>query len=595
MAYILKNEEVIDTEKIIEALKMNLPYYMIPNTIILLEEFPLTPNQKIDRKNLAQRTIQQNNSGNDFKAPISNLEKKLSEYWAAVLNSKEPISVKDNFFALGGHSLNAVKLIGLIAKQLSFIITLKTIFDYPTIELLASYLQGLEKSQSIAISLSESKDFYGLTPPQYNIWLASQQKNGSIAYNMSAGYSIEGNINLDNITKSINEIINKHEILRTNFIEIDGIPFQKINAAENVRLDITINKLKGEKVRETISQLINAEFDLETDLLIRVQLLKLEANQFILLFSAHHIIMDGLSLEIFIKEFIENYNQSTSPEASKVNTLKFQFKDYSEWFNRTLEDNAVKNELFWKNYLQNYRPKDSFDRDFSIEDNKQRGSKYLFELTTDTILVLKQLALEEQVTFYTILATALNVLIYKFSNHNDICIGTVNSGRNIPDLNNQIGMFVKTLVLRTQIESKQTFVDILKSTQNDLLAINDYQAVPFDKVSQSIFDVMLVYQNPEFSFENINELNDFKLTSYPIENKYSRMPIVFNLFESDNRLKGIIDYNCDLFEENTMQIIALKYIKLLNEIIKNPTIEIDLIDTKLEFEKSAAFDFDFNF
>jgi hypothetical protein len=135
----------------------------------------------------------------------------------------------------------------------------------------------------------------------------------------------------------------------------------------------------------------------------------------------------------------------------------------------------------------------------------------------------------------------------------------------------------------------------LRNTQNNLLEINDYEAFPFGKVSQSVFDVMLVYQNPEFSFENIDELNDLKLTSYPIDNKYSRMPIVFNLFESDNRLKGIIDYNCDLFEEDTMEIVALKYSKILNEIIKNPLMKVDLIDAKLELEKSTAFDFDFNF
>ncbi len=595
VAYILKSEERIDTEKISTALKMNLPYYMIPNAIIPLEEFPLTPNQKVDRKSLSQRAIQQNTHCDDFKFPVSDLEKKLSEYWAAVLNSKEPISINDNFFALGGHSLNAVKLIGLIAKELSLVITLKTIFDYPTIELLACYLQELKPSQSIAMSLSDSKDFYGLTPAQYNIWLASQKSNGSIAYNMSAGYTIEGNINLDKIVNSINSIINKYEVLRTNFIEINGIPYQKINAAENIRFEIAVDKLKSEKVGEAIDQSINTAFDLERDLLIRAQLLQVETNQSILLFCTHHIIMDGLSLEIFIKEFIKNYNESISPDVSEVNTLKFQFKDYSEWFTKTLDNNAVKNELFWKNYLQNYRPKDSFDRDFNVEFNQQRGNKYLFELTEDTTSDLKKLALEEQVTLYTILMAALNILIYKFSNHNDICIGTVNSGRNIPELHNQIGMFAKTLVLRTKIESGQTFVDMLKNTQNNLLGINDYQDVPFDKLPLSVFDVMLVYQNPEFSFADIDDLNGFKLTSYPIDNKYSRMPIVFNLFESDNKLKAIIDYNCDLFEKDTIQIITLKYCEILNEIIKNPLTKVDLIDAKLELEKNTALDFEFNF
>ncbi|MFH6990720.1 amino acid adenylation domain-containing protein [Flavobacterium collinsii] len=613
VAYILKSNEAIDIEKIIAALKMNLPYYMIPNAIIPLEEFPLTPNQKVDRKSLSQRVVQQN--GNDFKAPISDLEKKLSQYWTAVLNTKEPISINDNFFALGGHSLNAVKLIGLIGKQLSFSITLKTIFDYPTIESLAVYLQEFEPTQSNPLPLSEIKDLYNLTPAQYTIWLASQQVRGSIAYNMSVGYSVEGTVNLNKITNSINRIIEKHEILRTNFIEIEGVPYQKINAAEKVRFEIAVQQLKSDTIEETISRFVNTKFDLEIDLLIRVRLLELKTNQYLLLFSTHHIIMDGLSVEIFIKELIKNYNEtateesissfleenitfpveSTSPDVLKVNGLKYQFRDYSEWFNKKMKNDAIKNEQFWENYLQNYRPKESFDKDFSVEHNQQNGSNYLFELAHDTTASLKELALENQVTLYTILIAALNVLIFKTTKHNDICIGTVQSGRNIPEINNQIGMFIKTLVLRSQIKSEQNFVAILKNTQRNLLEINDYQSVPFAKVSQSVFDVMLVFQNPEFSFENIDQLNDFKLTSYPIEHKFSRLPIAFNLFERDNKLKGTIDYNCDLFDENTIKIIAQKYSNLLSKISKTPSMKIDLIDVRLELEKNTSFDFDFNF
>lgn len=595
VAYVLKSEEEIDVRSISTVLKMNLPYYMIPNTIIPLEKFPLTPNQKVDRKSLLQRDIQQTLNEDNFKSPESDLEKKLSEFWKEALNTKEPISVNDNFFALGGHSLNAVKLIGLIEKKLSLTITLRTLFDYPTIELLAPHLQGLEPIHSVGISLSQPKDFYELTPAQYNIWLASQKENGSVAYNMSAAYTIEGNIDLDKITNSVNKIINKHEILRTNFIEINGIPYQKINATDNVKLEITVNKLESEKLGESIEEVINTVFDLETDLLIRIGLLQLETNQFMLLFSTHHIIMDGLSLEIFIKEFIGNYNESISKQVSNVNNFKFQFKDYSEWFNKALVDNAAKNEAFWKNYLQNYQPKDSFDRDFNTEYNQQRGSKYSFELTEDTTLGLKRIALDEQVTLYTILASALNILIYKYSNHNDICIATVNSGRNIPELHYQIGMFAKTLVLRTIIESEQTITAILKNTQKNLLETNDYQDVPFSKLPQSVFDVMLVYQNPEFSFDNIDDFADFKLTACPLDSKYSRMPIVFNLFESDNKLKGIIDYNCDMFEKDTIQIIMLKYGEILNEIVSNPSLKVHLIDAKLEFEKNTALDFEFNF
>jgi non-ribosomal peptide synthetase component F len=156
-------------------------------------------------------------------------------------------------------------------------------------------------------------------------------------------------------------------------------------------------------------------------------------------------------------------------------------------------------------------------------------------------------------------------------------------------------MFVKTLVLRTQIKLEQTFADILKSTQSNLLEINDHQDVPFNKFSQSIFDVMFVYQNPEFSFENIEELKGLKLNSYPVNNTHSRMPLVFNLVEKDNKLKGVIDYNADLFEENTIQIIALRYSEILNEIVKNPLLRLDLINSELEVESNTALDFDFNF
>lgn len=593
VAYILKSEEETDSNTINTALKMSLPYYMIPNTIIHLEEFPLTPNQKVDRKSLLQRDIQQILNEDAFKAPVSDLERKLSEYWKEVLNTKEPISTNDNFFALGGHSLNAVKLIGLIEKKLSLTITLRTLFDFPTIEQLACYLQELKPGQRIGMTVSDSKDFYELTAPQYNIWMASQKDNGSVAYNMSAAYGVEGEIELDKIASSVNAIIRKHEILRTNFIEINGIPYQKINSAEDVKFEITVVEENSENAEKTINGLINATFDLETDVLIRVQLLQLETNQFILLFSTHHIVMDGLSLEIFIKEFIENYNEGYIHDLSHENNL--QFKDYSEWLNKIMEENASGNELFWENYLKNYKPKDSFDRDFSAEFNQQNGNKHLFELSEETTLGLKKLALEEQVTLYTVLMAALNILIYKFSNHSDICVGTVNSGRNIPELHNQIGMFAKTLLLRTLIEPEQTIAGMFKTTQKNLLETNDYQDVPFHKLPQSVFDTLLVYQNPEFSFDAINEFSGFKLTPYPVDNKYSRIPMVFNLFESEYKLKGIIDYNSDLFEKDTIRVIALKYGEILNEMVNNPLLKVDFIDAKLAFEKNTTLDFEFNF
>jgi amino acid adenylation domain-containing protein len=593
VAYLLKREEEIDVQKILDVLKNNLPYYMIPNTIIPLEGFPLTPNQKVDRKSLAQRNIQQNIKLDDFKAPASDLEKKISEFWKEVLNINQPISTNDNFFFLGGHSLNAIKLIGLIVNELFYNIGLKAIFDYPTIQLLAAYLQALKPVAINKIPVAEAKVLYKLTPQQYAIWLASQFNNTSAAYNMSAGYQVEGSIKLDQIRNGANRIIKKYEILRTNFIEIGGVPHQKRNDWDATQFEVSVYDVKEEEVNQIIRQLVNTPFDLEKEMLIRVQILQLETGQSILLFSTHHIIMDGLSLEIFIQEFIKNYNNSQ--DTTKDPALNIQFKDYSEWHNKSFEDNIVKNELFWRNYLKNYEPKNTFERDSDSKYDQQTAGQYLFEIAPSVTSGLKKIAYEEHVTFYTVLLTAINVLIYKLSNQDDICIGTVNSGRNMAELNDQIGMFVQTLILRTQIEPNQSFIDILKNTQNNLLEINENQNVPFDKLSQSIFDLMVVYQNPEFSFENIVELNNVKLNYYPVHNKYSRMPLVFNFIEKDNKLRGIIDYNADLFDEDSIHIIALRYSEILHEIVKNPLLNMDFNDNKIEVNSNTALDFDFNF
>lgn len=594
VAYIVKNDKNIDIEMIMNDLKMNLPYYMIPNAIIELEAIPLTPNQKVDRKYLSQLNIQEYINENNFEAPVSELEKTLSKYWEQILNSTEPISINDNFFALGGHSLNATRLIALITNGIAqFDITLRTIFEYPTIASLANYLSKLAPKQNTVLPLAEFKDFYGLTGSQYNIWLSSQQESGSIAYNMFAAYKADGSINLTKIENAINKIIHNYEALRTNFIEINGIPHQKINAFDDRIFNVEVEELKGEKTELKVEQFNHTLFNLETDLLFRVKIISLNSNEYLLLFCTHHIVMDGLSLEILINEFVKNYNLEEDFLLENPD-LKTQFKDYSEWYNAIQQDNNSKNELFWKEYLQAYTTKNTFERDFDPKTNTQNGNHHSIELTSALTTALKQLAVDNQVTFYTVLVASLNVLIYKYSNYNDICIGTVNSGRTIAELNNQIGMFVKTLILRTKINSAQTFTEILKSIQNDIFQIDRHQDISFDKLPKSIFDVMLVYQDVEFSREDI-VLNDLKLTSYPVRNNYVKMPILFNLFETNGLLKGTIEYNCDLFDAGTIEIIALKYEILLSEIVNKPLQKLEEIDTRLEFEITEASNFDFNF
>ncbi|WP_264530511.1 amino acid adenylation domain-containing protein [Flavobacterium sp. N502540] len=592
VAYIIKSSAEINIEKIISELKLVLPYYMIPGLIIPMEQFPLTPNNKIDRKALLEMEVYSGTEDNEFQAPNSELEKKLLKYWQEVLEINKPISKDVNFFAIGGHSLNSVRLIGLIAKELSFSVSFKTIFDYPTIETLAEYLEKLDPVYSVELVKSEYKEFYEVTPSQRNIWLASQKASISIAYNMFAAFSIEGNFELEKIEKAVNEIIKENEILRTNFVESGEGIYQKINAFSEVNFSIQTKNIEGLEVKDEVNKFRNTEFNLQNDLLIKLKILERKNNEYLLLFCTHHIIMDGLSLELFIKKIISNLGEKNNTNLKSSTETAFQFKDYSEWFNGYLKDNSFKNKLFWEKYLRNFHFKNSFERDFNLENDNRNGEEYFFELTEDVTNDLKKLVIDKKVTLYTVLIAVLKILIFKESNQTDICVGTVNSGRNRAEINDQIGMFAKTIVLRTPIEKNKTFLEIVKNVQRDLFEIEDYSDVPFEEIGKSVFDVMLVYQNPEFNFENIDDL---KLTRYPVEGSYSRMPVVFNFYGSGKIVKGNVDFDRNLFDRESINAIVAKYNLILQEIIENPSQCVELMNIELELDKKDLYNFDFNF
>jgi amino acid adenylation domain-containing protein len=596
IAYLLLDDVKLDIYTIQNSLTECLPSFMIPSKIIILEEFPLTPNQKLDRKELERLSLVQEVESYTFKAPSSELEVNLEKYWKEVLYYKEKISCDANFFALGGHSLNAVKLIRLINENLCIKIPMRTIFDYPTIESLANYLKKCPLNNELVIIKSLPKLYYRLTPVQYTIWVASQVKDVSIAYNICATYTINNIIDSNRITKSINKIIEKFEILRTSIVEVEGWPVQKINSFNDILFSIPKIKVEKKNVGLEIKKIINSEFNFESDSLIRVVLLEICNTNSILVFCTHHLIMDGISIEIFIKEFIKNYNEEENKKIIDVNELNFQFKDYSEWINDRITDKKEENSLFWKKYLEKYKFKNTFAPTFLNQENKKRGKSFYFEFTQEDFLALKAIAAKEKVTFFTVLLTSWNILIHLFSRYHDICIGMVHSGRDAAGLDNQLGMFSKTLILRTKIEKELVFLELLKETQLNLLEISMYQDFPLTMQLTQFFDCMIVYQNSDFQFDSITKLNDIQLKYNLTTNEYNRIPLTLNLIESKSQLRGVIDYNCDIYSNYIIEKIVREYLKVLKRIINNPLLTIASINSDFDFEEeNSLMDFNFNF
>lgn len=599
VAYIIKENSAgkIQIGDIISILSKKLPLYMIPHNIIAIDQFPLTPNQKIDRKALSQKTVEDSVAAENFIAPASDLQKLLSQFWTEVLELNTPLSIQDNFFSLGGNSLNAFKLSAKIESQLLYALPVKLIFKYPTIESLSNYLKDLPIGVAAVLPVSVKKDFYTLTPAQYNIWIASQKRNTSVAYNMFAAYKVNGNIDSQFMAAAVEEIIAKYEILRTNFVEIDGVPFQKINQFEKNRFKISIEESGSDQINDLVYEFNNTFFDLESDLLVRVKIIKINEAKSMLLFCTHHIIVDGLSLEIFISELMKNYNKNFIAKRTVDNydeRLQIQFKDYSEWLNG--DDQKLKeNNLFWQNYLKDFLPVHTFERDFENVQGLQISKSHCFEFDAAATHLLKQIAKNEKVSFYTLLVTTLNATVYTISGHSDICIGTVSSGRNISLLKDQIGMFVKTLALRTVINPELNFTDILHHTDKNLHVIDEYHSLPFENFSQAIFDSMIIYQDSYSSFEDIKGFHDLDLNRYSTSENPSRIPLVFNFFEIEDSLKLVIEFNSNMYDETSIAIINSKYLKVIETVVKNPLVKMNSIDATIEIEKHTELDFDFNF
>ncbi|MBQ4803356.1 amino acid adenylation domain-containing protein [Aquimarina sp. MMG015] len=596
IGYVIPNQKLINVDEVINQLQKELPEYMIPYTIIPLENFPLTPNKKVNRKVLALKDIEVSSVASQYKRPISFLEIKLCKYYKEVLETKNEIGTTDNFFRLGGHSLNAVRLIGKIEKELGYQISLKTIFDYPTIASLSSFLERKEIQELKSIPKTTIKSHYPITLPQYAIWLASFQSEKSVAYNMFRSYRVNGEFDHVLLEKALRKIIGKYEMLRTNFVEFKGTPHQIIRSNKETCFKIDRFFVDNSNIKRELEEYANQEFDLKEETLVRLGMFETSTGDRLLLFVTHHIMMDGWSLEVLIKEVIGHYISLTSGINFQQEKLNLQFKDYAVWQHNIELNNRNDNYQFWKQYLNNYRWRSlvSYDQDEKLSE-KYSGSFYHFDWDKAFLEKLNQTALSQKTTLHTLLATVFNILVYKMQGLKDICIGTINSGRPFSDLHSQIGMFVKTLPLRLKVDPDQLFTDMLQNVQKDMLAIDKHQDIPEEILSSLRLEAILVLQNPTFNYEKIEINQDFSLEFNPVDAKYNRLPLLVSFSINEEHLHGSIYYDTSKYEIETIELLVLKYKKILEELVRNPNISINDINADLAFEQEQAINIDFSF
>jgi surfactin family lipopeptide synthetase A len=568
---------------------------MIPYKFIEIDEFPLTSNKKIDRKALAQQNLSEKwIQKESLENPVTDLEIQLSKIYEEVLKLERNIGLNENFFELGGHSLNAVKLINKIEKKFKNRLSLKTIFQKPTLREIVNYLIENTTTKHRTIPVVEKKPYYSITTAQYAIWLASLTPEKSIAYNMFAAYAIEGKLNKETLHNAFLVVINRFEIMRTNFIEVEGVPYQKIHDFEDISFSIETFETSKTSSKNQIREFANSEFNLEKELLFKVGLFKDENANETLVFVTHHLIMDGWSLEVLIKEITKHYKK-TLEEANDDEQLNFQFKDFAAWQNTIEHNNTERNKKYWNAYLENYKWDNLIPYDKKATKKEYSGSFYLFDWDLNLLIPLNTFVVKHQISLHSLLVTAFNVLLFKLYEHKDICIGTINSGRVFSELNNHIGMFVKTLPLRTKIDDSQSFLQLLKENHENVLSVDQHQDLPQAIMNTLRFEVILVLQNPTYDYDNIYLSETITYRRYPIDAKYNRLPLLIDFSVNENFFHGSIYYDTEKYDIETIAFLVLKLQALLKEIILNPEISIKNINATLDFEKKNTVNLDFNF
>jgi amino acid adenylation domain-containing protein len=579
-AYVVSNKQTNGME-LRERLSEVLPDFMIPSFFIQLEEIPLTPNGKVDRDKL--RAMEVIAESNTYAPPRDELENKLCELWAEILGlEKSKIGIDDNFFQLGGHSLKATILITRTQKVLNIKLSLGEIFSQPTVRGMAEFAKNAKGNTLPAIKPVEERLYYPMSSSQKRMYILNQLEKESTNYNMPAALTVEGEISREKFEQVFLALIRRQEGLRTCFVLVDGEPVQKVEQIENIHFKIYDGETldMGGFVRP---------FDLSSAPLLRVGLVKLEEKKHILMVDIHHIIGDGVSLGILVREFTRIYGGET------LSTLTIQYKDYSVWQQELARSGELKKqEIYWLEQLSEEIPQLNLPFDFTRPAMMRFVGRWLdFEIRVETAAKLRELADEYNVTLFMVVLAAYNILLYKYTGNETIMVGTAIAGRSHPDLENIIGVFLNTLVLKNNPRSNITFVEFLAEVGKRALEAYENQDYQFEELVEKlglrrdysrnpVFDTMLNFVNMEIPEVR---LKDLRLTPVKMEQTAVKFDIKINVRDEGESLRCTLDYSTELFKQETMDSFIGNFVKIMETVAKDPTVKISNIGLISEGER----------
>jgi tyrocidine synthetase-3 len=545
-----------------------LPEYMVPAHFMALDKIPLTPNGKLDRKALPVPEIIAETA---YTAPRDDVEKTLQNIWAEVLNvENEQLGIDANFFRVGGHSLKATTLVSRIHKELDVKVPLAEIFKKSTIRSFAQYIKEAAENKYASITPAEPRAYYPLSSAQKRLYILQQIEKESIGYNMPQVIRLSLDIDGQKIAHILETLIQRHESLRTSFEMQDGKPVQKVHAT--VPFELVIYKTGEEQAGKIIAGFI-IPFDLAAAPLLRVGMIKTGEMEHIFMMDMHHIITDGVSQEIFIREFMALYSGEELPP------LRLQYKDYSEWQNSAEFKAMIKQqEAYWLKEYPGEIPLLDLPADFARPVVQSFDGRFEhFSLESRETAKLKQLARQLDGTLYMVLLALFNVFLSKLGRNEDVIVGTPVAARRHADLEQVLGMFVNTLALRNFPTGEKTFKAFVAEVKERALQVFENQEYQFEELVEKVvyrrdtsrnplFDVFFVLQTQA---ETTREGLESRLAE-EVENRISKFDLTLNAVEAGERLHLGFEYVSKLFKKETIERFINYFKRILSFVIDHP-------------------------
>ncbi|MCK4259635.1 MAG: non-ribosomal peptide synthase/polyketide synthase, partial [Halanaerobiales bacterium] len=604
-AYVVSGKEVkageLTPKELRKFLLKILPEYMVPSYFVQLDEMPLNANGKIDRKALPapESTLI---IGTEYEAPRNQTEEKLVEVWKDILGI-DKVGINDNFFELGGHSLKATKLVGKIHKVLNVEVSLNQIFNRPTIKGISTYIQNATRTVYEKIKKVDSADYYEASPAQKRMYMLQQFDLSSTSYNMPGVFEVEGMLNVERVEQAFDELLKRHETLRTSFETIDEKIVQRVNSYTS--LDVEYIEKIGQTIEEAVNKFIRS-FDLTKAPLFRVGVIRLQEDKYILMFDMHHIISDGASIEILVNEFANIY------EGKELDSLRIQYKDYAKWQNKLLKSDVMeKQEKYWVNRFSDEVPVLNMPTDYPRSTIQNfEGDSISFKVDKELTKNLDKLPKETGSTIYMVLLSGVNILLSKYSGQEDIIVGSPIAGRSHPDLEKIIGMFVNTITMRNYPNANITYKEFLKQVKENSLEAYENQDYQFEELVEQLdlsrdmsrnplFDVMFTMQNRQSQNFNNNELviENLKLKNYNFDHKVSKFDLTISASEitsgTDDEIVLNFEYSTNLYKRETVERMISHFSNILKSVAVDADIKLSEIEMLNKEEKDQVL-YEFN-